>query len=106
MDPSSVTAIAVALISVLSAWLAGRAARNAAKFSADASTSNEKVKAETEAYNRARAIDVATIERQDREITELREEIESLKAAKGSLERQNEALRKRVSSLERRKPNG
>ncbi len=106
MEPSSIAAIVVALISVLSAWLAGRAARTAAKFSADASMSNEKIKAETEAYARARKMDTDTIKRQDEELEELREEVKSLKEDNRALHRQNEALRTRVASLERKYPRG
>lgn len=106
MEPSNIAAIVVAFISVLSAWLAGRAARSAAKFSADASTSNEKIKAETEAYDRARKMDIATIKRQDEELDELRAEVKSLKEDNRTLHRQNEALRSRVSTLERKYPRG
>ena len=78
MDQISWSGIIVAFIGVVSAWLSARAARNAAKYSADASTANEKAKAETDAYQRARKMDIETIERQDQEIRELIEEVASL----------------------------
>jgi predicted RNase H-like nuclease (RuvC/YqgF family) len=86
----------VALIGVVSAWLSARAARNAAKFSADASTANEKAKAETDAYHRARKMDIETIERQDAEIRELIDKVRHL-------EEENRALRTRVAILEGRR---
>lgn len=86
MDQFNWAGIAIAAIGVISAWLAGRAAQNAAKYSA-------RTEAETEAYNRARKMDIETIERQDKEVKDLRQEVKDLKA-------DNEILRKRVSLLE------
>lgn len=99
MDQISWSGIIVAFIGVVSAWLSARAARNAAKYSADASTANEKAKAETDAYQRARKMDIETIERQDQEIRELIEEVASLRE-------ENRTLRQRVSVLEGRRRNG
>jgi len=98
--------VVIALIGVISAWLANRAAKNAAKSSADASVTNERVKAETEAYKRARAMDVETIQRQDEELKELREEMKKLREDNRALHAENERLKQRVSSLEGRRRNG
>lgn len=89
MDQFNWAGVAIALIGLVSAWLAGRAAQKAARYSA-------RTEAETEAYTRARKMDVETIERQDEEIKELRQEVKDLRG-------ENEALRKRVSILERGK---
>lgn len=85
---------AVAAIGIVSSWLAGRSARKAAQFSADASTANERTKAETEAYNRARKMDIETIARQDIEIKKLTEKVQFLEA-------ENAILKERVSTLEK-----
>lgn len=85
---------AVAAIGIVSSWLAGRSARKAAQFSADASTANERTKAETEAYNRARKMDIDTIARQETEIQKLRDRITFL-------EGENSILKERVAILER-----
>jgi predicted nuclease with TOPRIM domain len=55
---------------------------------------NVRTTAETEAYIRARNMDVETIKRQDLELTSLRQRVRSL-------EDENDALRKRMSELER-----
>lgn len=68
--------------------------------------SNEKVKAEAEAYDRARKMDIQTIERQDEEIRELMEKVRSLEAENRELKKQSDALRARVTSLEGRRRNG
>jgi cell division protein FtsB len=86
--------IVIAAIGVIAAWLSGRAARNAAKASADATMANVRTTAETEAYLRARSMDVATIDRQDKELTALRARVRTL-------EDENDALRRRMSELER-----
>jgi TolA-binding protein len=106
VDTVNISGIIVALIGIISAWLAARAAQKAAKSSADASMSNERVKAETEAYQRARKMDTDTIARQDEELKELREEIASVRTKNRELERQNELLRLRVSALEGKRRHG
>lgn len=80
MDPANIIAgVVIAAIGALASIAAGRAA-------ARASTTNSKTDAEKEAYERARAMDVATIERQDKEIEELR-------AQNSLLRKENEELR-------------
>lgn len=68
MDKAAIWAgIAISLITALGAWASSRA-------SSRASTANSKTEAEKEAYDRARKMDVATIERQDAELEEIREQ--------------------------------
>lgn len=103
MEEGNWFSVAVAAIGLISAWLASRAARKAAKSSADASVSNEKTKAESDAYKRARAMDIETIERQDEELKELRDEIRSLRETCRIHTEQNQRLRTRILQLERGK---
>jgi FtsZ-binding cell division protein ZapB len=107
MDGSDWAIIIVALISVVSAALAARSARKAAKYDSDASMANSKTLAETEAYNRARKMDIETIERQDKEIDEIREQHRKLRAKVRELQQENEnlheenrVLKQRVARLE------
>jgi predicted RNase H-like nuclease (RuvC/YqgF family) len=100
MDAGNWAAIIVAAIALFSAILSGRAAAGASKFSSRAI-------AETEAYNRARKMDIETIERQDKEIEEIREEnrqmqqkIRELKLDNERLHEDNDRLRRRVARLE------
>lgn len=92
--------IIIALISLSSAWLAGRSARSAAKYNTDASITNERVKAETDSYVRARDMYVTTIQHQDAELKDLRDELRELKADNRRLNQENTELRRRVSLLE------
>jgi FtsZ-binding cell division protein ZapB len=108
MNSTNFAAIIVAVISIISAALAGRSARKAAEYNSDASVENARVIAETEAYNRARKMDIETIERQDAEIDEVREQNKKLRAKVRELQNDNEALHEanrilklRVSRLER-----
>ena len=101
MNAGNWAAIIVAAISLLSAVFAGRAAAGASKYSTRA-------QAETEAYNRARKMDIETIERQDEEIEEIRKEnkkldarIKELKLDNERLHEDNDRLRRRVAHLER-----
>lgn len=101
MDAGNWATIIVAAITVLAAILSGRAAAGASKFSS-------KAQAETEAYARARKMDIETIERQDKEIEELREEvaqhrekIKELKLDNERLHEDNDRLRRRIIRLER-----
>lgn len=107
MDASNWSVIAVAIISLVGAALSGRAAKKATKITTEASVANSKVLAETEAYGRARKMDVETIERQDEEIKEiqqnnrdLREKVRELKKDNEKLHRENLKLRERVTRLE------
>lgn len=94
MDPINIGSLAVAVIAALSAWATSRAAGKAAR---DSTSIGGRLDAEKEAYERARAFDMDTIERQDREIAELRSENESLKAELRS-------VMQRLTRLERSVP--
>lgn len=72
MDAASVASVVVALIACFAAIASQRAASRA-------SVINTKVDAERDAYVRARAMDVETIQRQDQELEELRQENEDLR---------------------------
>lgn len=108
MDQINWAGIIVAGIGVVAAWLSGRSAAKAAKYNADASMASAKAEAETQAYERARKMDVETIKRQDDEIDEIRQnnqelrnKVRQLLADNRSLHEENDSLRQRVSSLER-----
>lgn len=88
MNAGNWATIIVALIALISAIFSGRAASGAAKYSS-------KAQAETEAYGRARKMDIETIERQNGQLEELRKRVKEL-------ELENNRLRRRVSQLELR----
>jgi peptidoglycan hydrolase CwlO-like protein len=101
MDAQGWATVGVALIALVSAVLSGRSAANASKYST-------RTQAETEAYNRARKMDVETIERQDRELEELQkkydlldEKYRFLKQDNEKLHEDNDRLRRRMTRLER-----
>jgi hypothetical protein len=94
--------IIVGLISVVSAALAGRSARKAAKYDSDASITNSKTLAETEAYNRARQMDIETIERQDKEIDSIRDENRKLRLKVRELQEDNETIHEENRKLKQR----
>jgi lipopolysaccharide export LptBFGC system permease protein LptF len=84
MNAVNIASIIIALISLLGALASNRSAKNAEKIKADAAKEAEKTKAEAsqtnaklevekDAYNRARKMDIETIQRQDLEIEELRQ---------------------------------
>lgn len=108
MDASNYWSIVVvALTSVIGAVLSGRAAKKATQITTEASVTNSKMLAETEAYARARKMDVETINRQDEEIKEiqqnnreLREKIRELKRDNERMHKENLSLRERVTRLE------
>lgn len=69
MSAIDVGAILVAIIAALGAWAAQRSAAKASAFNTETSG---RLEAERNAYERARAFDVDTINRQSRELEELR----------------------------------
>lgn len=95
LDGANWATIIVAIVAFISAIFSGRAASNASKYST-------RTTAETEAYNRARKMDVETIERQDKEIEELQQKVKELKVSEQRLNEDNDRLRGRVSRLERK----
>lgn len=78
MDAGNWAAIITSLIALFGAWASSRNARKAAEKNVVVTTSGEvekaRLAAETAAYERARKMDVETIERQDKEIAEVREQ--------------------------------
>jgi septal ring factor EnvC (AmiA/AmiB activator) len=107
MDGASWAVVIVGAISLVSAFLSGRAAKTAARHTSDASVMNSRTQAETEAYNRARKMDTETIERQAKEIEQiransenLREKLRELKEDNERLHEDNDRLRRRVTRLE------
>lgn len=72
MLPTELATVAVAVIAAGGAWASQRAAARASKVNTSVAG---RLEAEKEAYERARAFDIQTIERQDQEIRDLREEV-------------------------------
>ena len=105
IDPYSIGAILIALIAALGTWASH-------KSSAKASTINAKAAAEVEAYNRARKMDLETIQRQDAEIDDIRAEngilkkrVREVELDNDELREDNTKLRRRVTALERKLEN-
>lgn len=71
MDLVQFGGVIVAVVAAFGAWLSQRAA---AKANSSNLVVSGRLEAEREAYNRARVFDLQTIERQDIELKELREE--------------------------------
>jgi TolA-binding protein len=72
MLPTELATVAVAVIAAGGAWASQRAAAKASRVNTNVAG---RLEAEKEAYERARAFDIQTIERQDQEIRDLREQI-------------------------------
>lgn len=90
VDATNIASVVVASIAALTAVASQRSASRA-------STVNARTAAEEEAFNRARKMDIETIERLDKENKELRER-------EKELEEQVDILRWKVSRLERGLP--
>lgn len=99
MEAFNWAGIVVAMVGIVTAWLSGRAARLAAKHSADATVINAKTLAETEAYNRARKMDIETIEHQEEEIKQLRDENRELWSRVRELEKDNRTIHSEHNNL-------
>lgn len=91
MDAVNIASVLIAAIAALSAYASQRTAARASTANTQAST---RVDMEKEAYERARQFDTDTIDRQDKEIEELRKEISELRE-------ENRKLRLRIIRLER-----
>jgi predicted RNase H-like nuclease (RuvC/YqgF family) len=76
------------LVAMIAAWSAIQAQKAAAAASRTNTETASRLEAEKEAYERARKFDVETINRQDTEIQELREEVTKLKARIADLEKE------------------
>lgn len=94
---TQVGAIVVALIAAAAAIAAQRAA---AKATLSGTIVTSRTNMETEAYERARRMDVETIERQDEELIEARREIADLKTEVAKLREEMAEMRRRQSSIE------
>jgi hypothetical protein len=107
MDGGDYASIIAGIIAALSAWAvsrsAGKANRLAKELEAQAQVEAERVRlegtkettrsqAETEAYERARAFDIATIERQTAEILQVRADNVHLNADVKRVNRENQEL--------------
>lgn len=75
MDATNVASIIVAAVAALAAWASARAS---SKASTVRTTSDNRTEMEKDAYSRARAFDLETIARQDKELTELRARVQEL----------------------------
>lgn len=106
MNAVNYASVAVAVIAALAAWASARtnakSAQNNEKTKADAILSVERLKIESAAFERARAMDDKTIQRQDEEIEDIRAANKILRSRVVDLEEDNERLRKRVTHLERK----
>jgi len=90
-DAGNWATVIVALIALGSAYLSNRASRHSTK-----------TQAETEAYIRARKIDIETIDRQEKQLEKLRTRVLDLEASEERLNEDNDRLRSRVTRLERK----
>lgn len=97
MEVTGIVSIIVAAVAALSAYASQRAAARASIVNTNTLTQADALK---ESYERARKFDTETIERQDREIDELRRD---LGAANGIINKQDGEIRRlkmRVRNLE------
>ena len=105
MRPIDIGSIIVAVVAALGAWASQRAAAKATTFNTAVTT---RLDAEKEAYERARAFDIETINRQEKELESLRKENDRLRSIIEDLQNDNSKvheelrmLRLRVNKLER-----
>jgi chromosome segregation ATPase len=84
MDASNLAALITSALALFGVWVTSRNARKAAERNVVVTTSGEvekaRLAAETAAYERARKMDVETIERRDKEIKEIREQYEQVRS--------------------------
>lgn len=99
MDEGNVIAIFIALIAALGSWASHRAT---AKANSDNAKASNRVEMEKEAYDRARKLDVETIERQVGEMAELQTKNRELSERNEELSSQVHELQARVTQLEAR----
>jgi hypothetical protein len=94
MDKAAIWAgVLISLITALGALASSRA-------SSKASTANSKAEVEKEAYDRARKMDVETIERQDKELDEIREQKKLIEEQNRLLREQNDHLNADVKRID------
>lgn len=104
-DASDIVTLLVALISL---WAARSAQKQSAKSvteqknaEKEAATITSRSEAETEAYIRARKMDVDTIERQDKELEDLNAKYDNLDSKYQQVLIENHRLQERVAELEK-----
>lgn len=94
MDPLNLGTLLVAVVTAIGLWITQRSASKANR-------STEKDKAEIEAYNRARAMDLQTIDRQNEEIKDLTGDLARARKRLATVEKENEDQRIILRALRR-----
>lgn len=106
MDAGDWATIICSLAALLGAVVTSRNSRKAQERNTTVVSATElekaRIAAETAAYERARKMDVETIERQDKEIDDLREKVEHLNRDVKIVNEHNEELVEKNERLERR----
>lgn len=99
VSPIDLASLGAAAIAAGGSWLARK---SASKATVDSSTITSRLDMEKEAYERARALDTETIERQERELRRLRasDEEKDLKLARQEIEIRT--LRAQIRALAKR----
>lgn len=96
LNSLGIASILVSIIAAIGAYLSARESRKANVKNTDASG---RVEMEKEAYQRARAMDVATIERQEKRIKELEEEADDTELTLKQIHHANNQLLERSERL-------
>lgn len=94
IDPLNLGTLTVAIVTAIGLWITQRSAGKANR-------STERDKAEIEAYNRARAMDLKTIDRQNEEIADLAEDLNKARKRLGIVEQKNENQQTIIRALRR-----
>lgn len=97
MDLINLGAVLTAIIAAVGAWAAQRSASKANILNTEVSG---RLEAEEDAFVRARAFDIQTIERQDRELRELREKNARLEEEAHQMRDEINFLKQRLARLE------
>lgn len=95
LDPINISSILVAVIAALGAWAAQRSAAKANRLNSQVSV---RLQSEQEAYERARAFDIQTIDRQT-------DQIRLLQQANDILTNELNNVKRRLNTLENLIPN-
>jgi TolA-binding protein len=96
MEKLGIASVIISAITALGVWLSARESRKATTTNTTASSRTEM---EKEAYERARALDVATIERQAQRLRELEEEADETEMELKQLHTANANLEDRSDRL-------
>ena len=103
MDPIDVGTIIVAIIAAFGAWVAQRVAVKANRMN---NIVSRRLEAEKGAYERARAFDIQTIDRQNAEVVRLRTANQELRRDLLVVEKRVAHLETCISDLEKELNNG